>query len=91
MHAVKRRHAAVLPPGERRTRLERLADRALRRDLVGRVREQTLPEREFVATARRLGSAARREPALLLEPTAWALLAGSVVGSRAVDRLKGRA
>jgi hypothetical protein len=55
------------------------------------VREQTLPEREFVATARRLGGAARREPALLREPTAWALLAGSVVGSRAVDRLKGRA
>jgi glycosyltransferase involved in cell wall biosynthesis len=91
VHAVKRRHAAALPPGERRTRLERLADRAFRRDLVGRVREQTLPEREFVATARRLGSAARREPSLLLEPTAWALLAGSVVGSRAVDRLKGRA
>jgi hypothetical protein len=77
--------------GARRERLERLADRAFRRDLVGRVREQTLPEREFVATARRLGSAARREPALLREPTAWALLAGSLVGSRAVDRLKGRA
>ena len=91
MHAVKRRHAATLPPGQRRARLERLADRAFRRDLVGRVREQTLPERKLVATAQRLGGAARREPSLLREPTAWALLAGSVVGSRAVDRLKGRA
>jgi len=90
VHGVKRRHAAALPPGERRTRLEHLADRAYRRDLVGRVREQTLPERKFVETARRLGRAARREPSLLREPTAWALLAGSVVGSRAVDRLKRR-
>ncbi len=48
VHGVKRRHAAALAPGERRTRLEHLADRAYRRDLVGRVREQTLPERKFV-------------------------------------------
>ena len=91
VHDTKRRHAATLERGPRRVRLERLADRALRRDLVYLVRERTLPERPFVATARGLASLARREPALLREPTAWSLLAGSLVGSRAADRLKGRA
>jgi hypothetical protein len=91
VHEIKRRHAATLEPGRRRTRLERLADRGLRRDLVYLVRARTVPERPFVATARGLADAARREPSLLREPTAWSLLAGSVVGQRAVDRLKGRA
>jgi hypothetical protein len=91
VHAVKRRHAATLPPGPRRTELERLADRALRRGLVGRVRQSTLPDRPFVRTARELADAARREPALLREPHAWSLLAGSLLGARAVERLKGRA
>jgi glycosyltransferase involved in cell wall biosynthesis len=88
---VKRRHAATLPEGPRRTKLERLADQALRRDLVYRVRERTLPDRPFGQTLRGLVDMAKREPSLVREPTAWALLAGSVVGSRAVERLKGRA
>jgi glycosyltransferase involved in cell wall biosynthesis len=91
VHDVKLRHAATMPEGPRRAQLERLADRALRRDLVYRVRERTLPERPFVPTLRGLVDLARREPGLVREPAAWALLAGSVVGSRAVDRLKGRA
>jgi hypothetical protein len=90
VHAVKRRHAATLPQ-PRRGELERIADRALRRDIVGRVRERTLPDRRFGATARGLADAARREPRLLTEPTAWALLAGSILGPRMVDQLKGRA
>lgn len=88
---VKLAHAATLPEGSRRTQLERLADQALRRDLVYRVRERTLPDRPFGQTLRGLVDMAKREPSLVREPTAWALLAGSVVGSRAVDRLKGRA
>jgi glycosyltransferase involved in cell wall biosynthesis len=91
VHAVKRRHAATLAAGPRRAKFERLADRALRRALVYRVRERTLPERPFGATLRGLVDVARREPGLVREPTAWALLAGSVVGPRAVERLKGRA
>lgn len=91
VHAVERRHAATLPPGPRRRQLERLADRGLRRGLVARVRQSTLPERPFARTARELGRAARREPSLLREPLAWSLLAGSVLGTRAVERLKGRA
>jgi hypothetical protein len=90
VHAVKRRHAAAVG-GTRGSELERAADRALRRDIVGRIRERTLPDRPFGATARGLADAARRSPALLREPTAWALLAGSVLGPRAVERLKGRA
>jgi glycosyltransferase involved in cell wall biosynthesis len=69
----------------------RLAHRGLHVEMVYRVRERTLPERRFLPTFRALGAAARREPSLLREPTAWALLAGSVVGQRWVDRLKGRA
>jgi Glycosyl transferase family 2 len=90
VHAVGRRHAATVQPPERRAELERLADRALRRGLVARVRHHTLPERPLARTARELASVARREPALLREPTAWLLLAGSIVGSRGVERLKGR-
>ena len=90
VHAVKRRHAATV--GEpRRASLERAADRALRQDIISRVRERTLPDRPFVATARGLGDAARREPGILLEPHAWKLLAGSVAGPSAVARLKRRA
>jgi glycosyltransferase involved in cell wall biosynthesis len=91
VHDVKIRHIASLPPGPRRHELRRVADRTRRRDIVGRVRELTLPDRAFKGTARGLGRAARREPSLLREPTAWALLAGSVLGPRAVERLKGRA
>ncbi|HWK30396.1 MAG TPA: glycosyltransferase [Solirubrobacter sp.] len=69
----------------------RLARKAFRRDLVYRVRERTLPERPFGETARALVDVARRQPSVWLEPTAWALLAGSAVGPRTVDRLKGRA
>ena len=39
----------------RRAASERAADRALRQDIVSRVRERTLPDRPFVATVRGLG------------------------------------
>ena len=88
VHALKRRYLATLPDPRR---LERIADRALRRDLVGRVRTQTLPERALAPTVRGLRRAARREPRLLIDPLAWALLAGALLGPRRLDRLKGRA
>ncbi len=87
VHAVKRRHAASVE-APRRAALERAADRALRQDIISRVRERTLPDRPFVATVRGLGDAARREPGILLQPHAWKLLAGSVVGPRMVRRLQ---
>jgi hypothetical protein len=88
VHALKRRYLATLPESRR---LERIADRALRRDLVGRVRAQTLPERDLGPTVRGLRRAARHEPRLLADPLAWALLAGALLGPRRLDRLKGRA
>ena len=84
-------HRVKLEQADGRRDWVRLADRGLRQEMVYRVRERTLPDRRFGATFRGLGRAARREPSLLREPTAWALLAGSVVGQRWVDRLKGRA
>jgi hypothetical protein len=90
-HAVKRRHAATLEPGPRRAHLDQLADRALRQRLVGRLRARTLPERRFGPTLRGLVHLARREPGVVRERSAWKLLAGSVLGPRAVERLKGRA
>ena len=84
VHALKRHYAAT-------RRLERIADRALRRDLVGRVRTQTLPERRLGPTVRGLRRAARHEPRLVAEPLAWALLAGALLGPRRLARLKGRA
>ena len=84
-------HRVKLEQADGRRDWVRLADRGLRTEMVYRVRERTLPDRRFGATFRGLGRAARREPSLLREPTAWALLAGSLVGQRWVDRLKGRA
>ena len=91
VHGVKREHAATLPAAAaRRARAARRPRAA--REMVYRVRERTLPDRR-VRRRRSAGSgeSARREPSLLREPTAWALLAGSLVGQRWVDRLKGRA
>jgi glycosyltransferase involved in cell wall biosynthesis len=80
VHAVKRRYAPEHA---------RMADRALRQDIISRVRERTLPSRPFGATFRGLGDAARREPRILLEPHAWKLLAGSVLGPAATGWLAG--
>ncbi len=91
VHALKRRYLATRPADGTRASLERIADRALRRDLVGRVRAQTLPERRLGPTVRGLRRAARHEPRLLAEPLAWILLAGALLGPRRLDRLKGRA
>ena len=62
VHEVKIRHMATPCRASARDELERLADRTLRRDIVGRVRERTLPDRPLKATVRGLGRAARREP-----------------------------
>jgi glycosyltransferase involved in cell wall biosynthesis len=89
MHRVKLafldRH---YPPGRQRRTLARLADRCLRRELVIRERQQTLPARRIGPTARGLARLARMEPSLIREPAAWALLAGSLVGHRGVTALR---
>ena len=77
-------------PGPERATLEGLADRALRRELVVRVRQHTLPERRIGPTLSGLAVLVRVEPGLLREPTAWALLAGAVVGQRGVSAVRRR-
>jgi glycosyltransferase involved in cell wall biosynthesis len=76
------------PPGPARRRLERLAHRAVRLELVIRVRQATLPERRLRPTASGLARLVRAERSLIREPAAWALLAGSLVGQRGVDALR---
>ena len=82
IHAVKLRYGAGGPE------LEPLARRGRAHDLLARLRHQTLPERRFVPTARGLARAVRTEPRLLREPDAWGLLASSMIGPRAVAKLR---
>jgi glycosyltransferase involved in cell wall biosynthesis len=64
------------------------ARRAMRRDLLDLAGHMTIPERRFVATGRALGRLARRDPRILAEPRAWRLLGASMLGRRAVERIK---
>ena len=85
VHTVKLRHIAETGAAD----LTRLARRGRARDLLARVRHQTVPERPFLRTARELARGVRVEPALARNLEAWLLLAGSVVGSSGVARIKG--
>ena len=69
--------------------LERPARRALRRELIEHAGTSTLPARRLGATARALGRCLRLDSAVALEPAAWKLLLGSILGRRVVAVLKG--
>jgi Glycosyl transferase family 2 len=69
--------------------LERPARRALRRELIEHAGTSTLPERRLGATARALAGCLRLDAAVALEPAAWKLLLGSILGRRMVAVLKG--
>jgi glycosyltransferase involved in cell wall biosynthesis len=71
-------------------RLRRLAEEARRRELVIMARNLTLPERKPGPTLRALAQAVRADPAVLLGAPPWKLAAGSLVGPRVVEWLKGR-
>ena len=71
-------------------RLTRLAEASRRRELVVMARNLTLPERRAVPTFRALAGAARSDPGVLLETSAWKLAAASLLGRRMVDRIKER-
>ena len=64
------------------------AARCLRRELIWMARNETLPQRGFGRTVRALAAGLRVDPKLLAEPSAWSLLAGSVVGPRGVNLLR---
>ena len=69
--------------------LRRAAKRARRYELTIMVRKATLPGRGRVATVRGLAQALRADPFVAVEPFAWRLLAGSLLGPRLVRRLRG--
>ena len=87
VHAVKRRHAASWRrrggPRWSARRIARCARTSSRACASARC-----PTGRSSPTVRGLGDAARREPGILLEPHAWKLLAGSVVGPGLVRRLQ---
>jgi glycosyltransferase involved in cell wall biosynthesis len=72
--------------GARPMRLD--ARRAFRRELLEHAAHATFPERKLDATVRCLRACARLDAASILEPAAWRLLAGGLIGPRAVEVLK---
>jgi glycosyltransferase involved in cell wall biosynthesis len=85
--ARQRQIARTTDPRERRL-LARLARRGLRNELLGVVREATLPERARGATIRALAAAVRVEPTFAVSPAAWRTLAASLVGRRWAERMR---
>jgi glycosyltransferase involved in cell wall biosynthesis len=72
--------------GSRPMRLD--ARRAFRDELVEAAAHATFPQRRIDATLRALRGCARLDPAILFEPAALRLLAGSLIGPRGVEALK---
>ena len=72
------------------SRLRRLAERSRRHELVVMARNKTLPERRPRPTFQALAEAARADPGVLLETSAWRLAGASLLGPGVVDRLRGR-
>ena len=66
------------------------ARRSYRRALVNQAGHLTLPRRRLGETVRVLADCVRRDPRTALEPGAWRLLAGALLGRRAAERLKRR-
>jgi hypothetical protein len=62
--------------------------RAFRRELLEHAAHATFPERRPAATARALRACARLDAAVVFEPAARRMLAGSLIGPRAVAALK---
>jgi glycosyltransferase involved in cell wall biosynthesis len=73
----------------RARRLHKLARKGYHLDLIARARRHTLPGRNFVPTLSALRNEMRLAPGIALEPAAWRLLIGSVLGRRIVERLMG--
>lgn len=73
---------------ERRRALARRAKRRFRHELLAGAGRATVPERRLTTTARALSDCARRDARVVLEPAAWRLLAGSVIGRRGVSVVK---
>jgi glycosyltransferase involved in cell wall biosynthesis len=70
--------------------LRQQAERAARRDIIGTVRERTLPGRGRRETLRGLRDAARVHRPVLREPDAWRLAAASLLGRSLAERVASR-
>jgi glycosyltransferase involved in cell wall biosynthesis len=64
--------------------LRRRARRRFRRELLQHAAHATLPDRRLAPTARALAASARLDRRVALEPAAWRLAAGSILGPRGV-------
>jgi glycosyltransferase involved in cell wall biosynthesis len=69
-------------------RLRARADRALRAELLVQAAHATVPDRRLRPTLRALGRCAAIDRAVALEPAAWKLFLGSVLGRRVVAAVK---
>jgi glycosyltransferase involved in cell wall biosynthesis len=88
IQAARRRQIARTSDPEERALLERLAREGYRAELIGAVRDATLPARARGATVRALAAAVRAEPSLAGSGAAWKTLAASLAGPRVVDRVR---
>ena len=68
--------------------LRAAARRAFRRELLEHAAHATFPERRLVPTVRALRACIRLDAATLIEPAAWRIAAGGLIGPRAVSALK---
>ena len=68
--------------------LRAAAQRAFRRELLEHAAHATFPERRLVPTVRALRACTRLDAATLIEPAAWRLAAGGLIGPRAMSALK---
>lgn len=79
-------HGAALPD------IEQLRQRIRKGtcwDIANSIRTATSPERQVVPTLRMLSAGVRLEPRLVVDPGAWRIVGGSILGQGLVDRIKG--
>jgi glycosyltransferase involved in cell wall biosynthesis len=86
VHRVKLRHIGSTGGSQE---LARLARRGRAHAVLARIRRETVPERRLGPTLAKLARGVRTEPALARHPEAWLLLGASVLGPRAVARIRG--
>lgn len=68
--------------------LRRTAKRRCREELLAQAARATVPDRRLTTTVTTLWSLSRIDHRVLLEPAAWRLLAGGILGRRGVSVLK---
>jgi glycosyltransferase involved in cell wall biosynthesis len=89
--SIKRRFLAAHESRlDDRATLRRLAGKSARRELVNVTRNLTKPERPVGKTLSLLWQAGRLDARVAVEPGAWRLMGASLLGPRAVAKMRGR-